>query len=499
MYPAHEGQITAEFLSTEEEILKDLYAVCQAVQLKPVSLTKSGIPPKPLWNAINQRLVWADPDEVMYDWEEVDQVRFTYALALELNLVGPDEEGWLKIDSGADAFFLTDSVNRAKLLRRAYINLFDWDERSDARNDKGHRYQFGKAYRREFVFGVSMLREAALETLENLGEKWTHTTHAAVELSESAPELLISDSCELPEIGGEGFDPEKLRFVNYFFSLLGRFGWVDIARAPGESPDHRLVRLTPVGNGLIHGSAVAKTANPSFSIDEELTLELSGESVSIADEFVGHRIGTALPTRRDAERKIFHVTAESLQRALESGADLRLALEYLKSRLPGALPARLSQQVEDLIGGFNDITYVRRACALEVDREDRATLENMTQAGFVVSGRLCVAAGPRVGKLLDRTKGEPEDGFHYPTDIPLAQWVKSTGALKLLWEELPLQHRDLILQLFEEGGPVEFTEKNLAPLKDDGWTASTLLGALGELTLKSPPDAVKKLIKRVLA
>ena len=94
MISTHRGTPSSTFPAAEQEIRHDLYAVIEAVELKPVRLTKSGIPPKPLWNALNQRLIWKDPQAVLYDWEEVDQVRFTYLLARGLDLIRPDADGW---------------------------------------------------------------------------------------------------------------------------------------------------------------------------------------------------------------------------------------------------------------------------------------------------------------------------------------------------------------------------------------------------------------------
>jgi hypothetical protein len=147
--PAYDGPVEAPLRSSPDEILRELIGVIEAAQDKSIKLTKSGIPPKPLWAAVNDRLIWQDPKSVLYDWDEVDQIRFVYSLAARLLLVQPDGERELTVGPGADAFFFAAPSRRAQMLLNAYVDVVDWDERCDARNDQGHRYNFGQTFRRD--------------------------------------------------------------------------------------------------------------------------------------------------------------------------------------------------------------------------------------------------------------------------------------------------------------------------------------------------------------
>jgi hypothetical protein len=131
---AYRGPVEGMLRSNDSEILRELLGVIEATRDKNIKLTKSGIPPKPLWSAINERLLWQDPKSVLYDWDEVDQVRFVYSLAEHLMLVHRGQERVLGVGPGADQFFLALPTRRAEMLMRAYMATEAWDERCDARN-----------------------------------------------------------------------------------------------------------------------------------------------------------------------------------------------------------------------------------------------------------------------------------------------------------------------------------------------------------------------------
>src|SRR5699024_7592593 len=151
------------------EILRDLVSVVEAALGRAFRLTKGGLPPKPLWSAINDRLLWQDPASILDDWDEVDQIRFIYSLAMQLDLIQVDMDRHIFLGVGADRFFFASPTRRAAMLMRAWLQIVDWDERCDARNEYGHRYHFGQTFRRDFTISTTDLRTEVLNALR--GEK----------------------------------------------------------------------------------------------------------------------------------------------------------------------------------------------------------------------------------------------------------------------------------------------------------------------------------------
>ena len=229
------GKVEGILLGSDREILRDLIAVIEATMDKSVKLTKSGIPPKPLWTAINERLLWSDPQSILYDWDEADQVRFIYCLSEELHLIQPDHDRQLEIGPGADQFFNASPTRRAHMLIRGYVAITDWDERCDARNEYGHRQNFGQTFRRDFLRDIEDLRK---EILNALGlaptDKWIHVRQLAVQLTENAPDILISEDDEAPDVPEGEADSELRRLVEYWVFLAARFGLVDLGRNPRD-------------------------------------------------------------------------------------------------------------------------------------------------------------------------------------------------------------------------------------------------------------------------
>ena len=498
MYPTFDGKVQARFQATDQEILQDLMAVIDAVRLKPVRLTKSGIPPKPLWGALNQRLVWRDPASILHDWEEVDQVRFVYRLASNLDLVRPDSDGWLEIGPGADQFFLSAPVERAAMLMAAHHAIEDWDERCDARDEEGHRYNFGQAFRRDFVHDVFELRAAAWSCVELVPPGWVETTYLAKKLSDEIPALLLSEVCEPTPLNDEGIDPEKLRFVNYWLTLCARFGWADIARAPGDDANQRLCRWTPLGLELVHGKSWNPQATKPVSVDESLLVTIARDGSQVTDRYVADRLGTKVKTKDESILGIYQLTPDTVSEAADNGADLASEIAWLASRSESALPEGLTELTKRILSERAEVRVVQNVTAVELDTEAMDVKRRLESDGFLHSADLVVSAGRRVPALLAAVGGDPVEGFSYPPEEPLAVWKAGT-TLQLAFSALPLQQRTLLLHLGVEGDPpkVTLTTDLLADLKKDGWTAEGLDLALKGLTHKKLPGKLRPLFDEV--
>ena len=495
MYPTFDGKVQARFQASDQEILQDLIAVIDAVQLKPVRLTKSGIPPKPLWGALNQRLVWRDPTSILHDWEEVDQVRFVYRLASNLDLVRPDGEGWLEIGPGADQFFLSSPVERARMLVAAHHAIEDWDERCDARDEEGHRYNFGQAFRRDFVHDVFALRAAAWECVQLIPAGWVETNNLAKKLSDEIPDLLLSEVCEPAPLDDEGVDPEKLRFINYWLTLCARFGWADIARAPGDDANQRLCRWTPLGLELIYGKAWKAPEATPITIDESLLVTITREGSQVTDRYVADRLGSKVKNKAEDILAVFQLSPSTIADAAENGADLASEMAWLALRTESPLPAALTDLTRGILSERADVKVVQNVTVLELDADDARSLE---AGSFFRSTNLVAASGRSVPVLLAAVGGDPVEGFSYPPEEPLAVWKAGT-TLQLVYSALPLQQRALLDRLGMEGDPpkITLTTSLLAELRKEGWTSQGLNVAFRGLTHKKLPGRLKPLFDEV--
>ena len=499
MYPEFKGDVQARFQSSEKEILRDLLAVIQATQLKPVKLTKSGVPPKPLWGALNQRLVWKDPTSILYDWEEVDQVRFVYLLAVELDLVRPDPGFWLELAPGADQLFLADPVRRAHLIKRAFFTLEGWDERCDARDEQGHRYNFGRAFRRDFIHHETALREHAWAALAELPKGWTETTHLAKVLSDEVPDLLLSEVCEPAKLDSDGVDSEKLRFVNFWLTLLARFGWTYIARAPGDDASKRLCRLTPLGSAVVRGTRFTEKRTKPLTIDESFIVRVPSDGGDVTDCYVTSRLGVKQKTRSDQWLGVYQLTRSSLTRAADAGVDIESHLGWLDSRLSTGAPAPLNDLFEQVSAPRRQVRIVQNVAAVELAAPTKGALSAFSKRGISVHNNIAIAAGAQRNDLFEAAGCEPDEAFFYPAMEPLAAW-SSGPTLRFHYSALPLQHRDLLEILESEGDPpsLTFTPANLADLKSRGWTMETLAKALRGFTQKKLPPKIRGLFEEVL-
>lgn len=474
---------SATFEGNEQEISSELFAVVEAVCLKPVRLTKSGIPPKPLWNAINQRLVWQDPAALLYDWEEIDQVRFIYRLAEALDLFRPDADGWLRVAPGADQYFFAPLLGRARMLRHAYLRVFDWDERCDARDDEGHRFNFGRAHRRDFVHDPMDLRLATLGLLEELGDDWVPTAQLATALSTRVPDLLSSEACEPVATDATGLDPEKLRFVNYWFTLVARFGWADMGRLSHAAPTARLTRASALGRALVHGGGVAEADGPPIEIGARLEVRLH-EDARASDRYAVHRLTAS-------EGSDLRLGLAGIRRAAHDGADVRACLDHIRARAIGERDA-LDELIAQALPTRPVARIVHNASLVELDPADVSAADAAKQAEVARNATGALAAGLRAITFYAALGGEPEEGFTYPSEEPLAV-LEAGPTLALPYEELPLQHRDLLVLLGAERdcGPLPLDGPALERAKGAGWTLKSFCAALAELTQKSVPPAIR--------
>lgn len=494
MYPTYDGPVQARFTATEEEILRDLYSVIEAVRLKPVRLTKSGIPPKPLWNALNQRLVWKDPQSILFDWEEVDQVRFVYLLARGLDLVRPDDQGWVRVGAGADQFFHAPPRLRAWMILRSYFAIDDWDERCDARNQEGHRYNFGRAHRRDFLWDFEDLRLAVWSSLGQVGDGWTESSHLARTLTEQHPDLLLSEVCSPATLDDNGIDPEILRFINFWLALIGRFGLADLGRAEGDEATHRLFRLTTLGRRVVRGTPPSgrRRGGKPITIDQGLTYRVLSDGGLVADVYVGSRLGTKARSSGDKLLAAFSITRASIESAAREGVDLRRALAWIDNRCDGGAPAALRDLIGEVASPRSKVTIIENVVALE----DGPT-KKLEKQGFPAAGTLNFAAGSEAERLYAAVGGFPEEFFDYPSAEPLASWKSGGGALQLSYPVLPFMQRALLVRLgfSPEQQRVEFNHDTVAMLVADGWSAQALQDALLPLTLKKLPGKLFETFK----
>ena len=465
-FSAYKGTIESVLRSDDGEILRDLIAVVAAVLERPVRLTKSGLPPKPLWTAINDRLLWQDPRSVLDDWDEVDQVRLIYTLALQLGLIQRDHEGNMVIGVGADRFFFSSPTRRAAMLLRAWVEVDDWDERCDARNEQGHRHHFGRAYRRDFALTPSEVRVAVVNVLRELpAGKWVFARDLAVELTRSTPNLLISED-EVPEIPDEGADPEILRFTDYWLYQAARFGWVDLARAgDGAAQGERVFAPTPLLERLISGNGFLAADEEHWRTQRPFEVRSAGEIVvdralaDMGDIFLLHRICApeSYPSWDDALAQ-WTVTETSLRAARETLLNVDAVRERLLERGAGkGLPA-LTKLVDAHLGARAENVLALGMTAIELGALGALEIAAVRKAGFEVIGTTAIIPWDHWEEYV-RLFGEPDDGFEYPTEEPLANVRKSS--LELVWPVLPMAGRDLLLALDVSGSPPQ------APLDED--------------------------------
>lgn len=466
-FSVYKGALESVLRSDDGEILRDLIAVVDAVLEKPQRVTKSGLPPKPLWTAINERLLWQDPRAVLDDWDEVDQVRLMYALATRLGLVQRDHEGTISVGVGADRFFFASPTRRAAMLLRAWVDIDDWDERCDARNEQGYRHHFGRAYRRDFALTPHEVRVAMVSSLRSCTSgAWYLATDLARILTQSHPQLLVSED-ELPEIPENGMDEEIERFTNYWLYQAARFGWVDLARV-GDPEDanngERIFAPTALFERL--GSAETFIGRDEdewmqrrpFTVGGGDEVILDRAIADMGDEFLLRRL--ADPQRYpswDDERAVYHVSAASVASARRQLLNMDGVRVRLNGRFEGELPPILRPLVQAQKTASQNVVTMG-VTAIELLEATPLELNAIRRLGFLVAGTMVLVPWDRWDEYV-RVFGEPDDGFEYPTEEPLANVRKSS--VELVWPVMPVAGRDLLLALGVGGSPLH------APLDEE--------------------------------
>lgn len=483
---AYEGPVESVLVSNDAEILRDLTSVVEATLGRAFRLTKGGLPPKPLWSAINDRLLWQDPDSILDDWDEVDQIRFVYTLAMQLHLIQVDMDRNIFVGVGADRFFFASPTSRAALLLRAWLEIEEWDERCDARNEYGHRYHFGQTFRRDFAMTASELRQEVIEALRGLdADAWYRARDFALKLNQQAPSLLIADG-DAPELPPEDAPSEEFeRFVDYWLYQAARFGWVNIARKADESNDlgARVFSVTPLLIRLLSDDAEALRGddgawrkNKPFRPGAKGQIALERALADPGDEYLLRRIADQdnLPSWDDEKPK-FLLTAESLQRSLEQGLNLDKLADRLADRCQKAIPATTRSLLTKHLGEPASIRIVMGVTAVELP-PDTPHRKQLQDEGYQIIEDVLLVPWDR-WEEYSRTYGDPGEGFEYPTEEPLAHVHKA--AVELVWPVLPMAGRDLLerLGLSEDSPDAPLTEGIIETLGPD-WNAKAVAEAL---------------------
>lgn len=503
---SYEGDIEGVLLGDVREILQELIAVIDATSDRSIKLTKSGIPPKPLWAAVNERLLWEDPKSILYDWDEVDQVRFVYGLATTLTLVQPDVERILDVGPGADQFYFASPSRRAEMLLRAYVGVEDWDERCDARNADGHRHNFGQTFRRDFLVDIVALRRALLDTLSRAPEDaWVAAETFAVALTGSRPELLISEDDDVPETPKGEADPELRRLTRYWLYLAARFGLVDLARTPEVDlgvGGNRLFRVNALGRRLLAGTVGEVESSElkevlerrPFVIQPNNEVVFYREEADVGDEYLLRRIAES-PALADWNEPVatYTVTRASVQRAVESGLDPALLRERLLGRARAEVPGTFRVLVEDVERSLGRLVLSQGLTAVEL--VGRIPRKKLTSAGIAVFGSVAVVPWRLWGEFVRIIGDEPTEGFRYPPEEPLARF--EGASLEMVWPTLPVQSRDLLDALGPEGEPLTVTvdDAALARAAQHGYSPRAVAEALSYLTEGQLPKKLKAELK----
>lgn len=502
----YEGDIEGVLLGDVREILQELIAVIDATSDRSIKLTKSGIPPKPLWKAVNERLLWADPESILYDWDEVDQVRFVYGLATGLTLVQPDAERILDVGPGADQFYFASPSRRAEMLLRAYVGVDEWDERCDARNHDGHRHNFGQTFRRDFLVDSSDLRQALLDALAlSPDDAWVRADTLAMAITAARPELLISEDDDVPETPKGESDTEIRRLTEYWLYVAARFGLVDLARTPevdlGVGGD-RLFRVNELGRRLLDGtvgdveSAELQTAleRKPFIVQPNNEVVFYREEADVGDEYLLRRIAEdpALAAW-DEPVATYTVTRASVQRAVESGLDPTLLRERLLTRTRAEVPSTFRVLIEDVERSLGRLVLSQGLTAVEL--AGRVPRKKLESAGIAVFDSVAVVPWRLWGEFVRILGEEPTEGFRYPPEEPLARFEGND--LELVWPTLPAQARDLLVALELDGDPltVQVDDAALARAAQHGWSPRAVAEALGYLTDGQLPKKLKAELK----
>jgi hypothetical protein len=500
------GPVESVLPGSDVDLHRELMGAMDAVRDGSIKLTKSGIPPKPLWSAVNDRLQWQDPRSVLYDWDEVDQIRFIYCLAVELRLVQPDEERTLQPGAGADLFFLSTPSRRAAMLARAYIAVRDWDERCDARNTQGHRHNFGQTFRRDFRMDPQEVREALMSALlEAPDSEWVLADALALRLTERQPAILISEDDSVPPSFPGEPEPEIRRLVHYWVFLAARFGWIDLARTPEtDAPEsgQRVFRLTPWGRSVLSGQIGAsdaperaeRDARRPWTVLPTLEVVVYRRQADVGDEYLVRRLADEFAVVDwDEPTATYRLTRTSLANALRQGMDLSLARRLLLERSQAAIPPTMNSLFDDQERTLSTLRFSWGYTAVELQDPDGTLAQGLRARGIEVFDSLALVPFDRWPDYRAVMGAEPTEAFEYPVD-PEEPLAHIDGAsLVLEWPALPLVARDLLDVLEPAGEPLQsvLDETTLARLSRSGWAPRAVAEAVSGLTAGQVPKRLK--------
>lgn len=501
--PAWDGGVEGLLPGQRQEILFELLACVDAARDRTIRLTKAGMPPKPLWGMVNDRLLWSDPRSILYDWDEVDQVRFVYSLADALRLIEPDEERLLRIGPGADTFYFAHPVQRTALLLRAYRFIVDWDERCDARNDQGNRFFFGQTFRRDFLIPVPELRDVLLASLaEAPAGAWVHAESLATAVTHREPRILISEEDPTPEVRAGESDGEIRRLVDYWLLIVARFGLVDLARTP-EAADgtlgERLFRITPMGLRVLRGPGSVEgdpwaqhaTRRP-FVLQPTLEVILYRDRGDAADEYLLRRITSdTTPTDADLPVLTVPVTPQSLRNAVHDGLDPATIRDELFARSSTDVPSTFLAALDDAERALEPHRLVRGLTALELPSADDPAVATLRALGIEVIGTLALVPWA-LWPLVIEALGEIENGYEYPTLDALVLFDE--GQIELAFQATPLASRDLLDALgLDADAALPLDANTLQQLAQKGWAPEAVAEAMPALL--APGDELPPLLR----
>lgn len=502
----YKGEIVGVLHSTADEILQELMGVIEAALEKSVRLTKSGIPPKPLWAAINERLLWKDPRSLLHDWDEVDQIRLLYSIAGQLVLIQPDDERILSVGPGADEFFLASESRRAEMLMRAYIDVVQWDERCDARNEDGHRQNFGQTFRREFVATLWTLRRALIDALACSSDEWTCAETLAEYLTINSANILISEGDEIPETPEGETDAELERLTEYWLMLVARFGWVSLGRTPrldDGSGGRRVYKVTELGRTIISGGS------PDYASEEETLAEKKPfvvqpnndivfyrEEGDVGDEYLLRRIASDVGLAGwDEPTATYHVTPDTLRRAFETGLDPDVLSRRLLERSKADVPATFLQLIKDAQRRLGNATITQGMAAVELDRPTKTILKALAASNFAVYDEIALVPWRRWHEFETALNTSVTENFRYGAlpdredgDIGEPLGAFEDTVLTMKWSALPMIARDLLDSANGKGDPPSFElgESAQGKLAQAGWTLKSIAEAVTPIVGKLP-------------
>lgn len=504
--PSTEGAVEGVLPGNESELLVELLGVVEAARIKPVKLTRSGIPPKPYWALINERIIWQDPASLLHDWDEADQVRMLFGLAWELGLLILGEDRVLEEGPGAEAFFLAPRAARAGMLLRAYIRMDIWDERCDARDEDGHRYNFGQTFRRDFAWDSDDLRRTLLELLPRSATgEWVPAFELVDCVVAKAPTLLASEEDSGPTSGARA-RVEVERLVDYWLMLACRLGLVDLARRPGDEPPalRRMFRTTALGAEVLPEGWVGAASRVDeraerrpWIIQPTMDVLFFRHDGDLGDEYLIRRICTDAPAPNWREpTAMYRLDRGRLEHALETGLDPWTVQRMIFDRSREAVPSTVEMLLQDALRASHAVVLQRGITVLEFSVLSDEMRKALEAAGLVVCAPFVLVPPDRWAEFVALHGEEPREAFLYPSEEPLA-WLEGE-TLILEWPILPLAARELLEALEPSGDPltVKLDESGLKRAEAAGFSRRATAEALSALTGGALPKSLQPYVKK---